>query len=97
MANSPRKVEQIVKPDFVIEGADVLLRRSFGPSRVNPFDPFLLFDHFAFNDPIEGPITGFPRIPTAGLRPSLLCWRVMCVIVIAWETSALLDQVMCSG
>ena len=68
MANSPRKVEQIVEPDFVIEGADVLLRRSFGPSRVNPFDPFLLFDHFAFNDPIEGPITGFPTHPHRGIE-----------------------------
>jgi len=68
MANSPRKVEQIIEPDFVIEGADVLLRRSFGPSRVNPFDPFLLFDHFAFNDPIEGPITGFPTHPHRGIE-----------------------------
>jgi redox-sensitive bicupin YhaK (pirin superfamily) len=37
-----------------------LLRRSFGSHRSNLYDPFLLFDHFAFNDPKEGPITGFP-------------------------------------
>ena len=68
MKNSPRRVEQVLEPDFVIEGADVLLRRSFGPSRANPFDPFLLFDHFAFNDPIEGPITGFPTHPHRGIE-----------------------------
>jgi redox-sensitive bicupin YhaK (pirin superfamily) len=53
---------------MVIEGADVKLRRSFGPSRANIFDPFLLFDHFAFNDPIEGPITGFPTHPHRGIE-----------------------------
>jgi redox-sensitive bicupin YhaK (pirin superfamily) len=51
-----------------IEGAGVLLRRSFGPSRLNPFDPFLLFDHFAFNDPNEGPIRGFPTHPHRGIE-----------------------------
>ena len=68
MAMNPRKVEQIIEPDFVIEGADVVLRRSFGPSRENPFDPFLLFDHFAFNNPIDGPITGFPTHPHRGIE-----------------------------
>jgi redox-sensitive bicupin YhaK (pirin superfamily) len=52
----------------VIEGAGVLLRRSFGPNRLNPFDPFLLFDHFAFNDPLEGPIRGFPTHPHRGIE-----------------------------
>jgi quercetin 2,3-dioxygenase len=68
MSNFPRKVNQIIDPQFVIEGAGVLLRRSFGPSRANPFDPFLLFDHFAFNDPIEGPIRGFPTHPHRGIE-----------------------------
>ena len=63
-----RTVEQIIEPQLVIEGAGVLLRRSFGPSRANPFDPFLLFDHFAFNDPIEGPIVGFPMHPHRGIE-----------------------------
>jgi redox-sensitive bicupin YhaK (pirin superfamily) len=68
MENSPRKVRQIIEPEYVIEGAGVLLRRSFGPSIANPFDPFLLFDHFAFNDPIEGPIVGFPTHPHRGIE-----------------------------
>jgi len=68
MNDNPRKVKQIIDPQFVIEGADVLLRRSFGPNRTNLFDPFLLFDHFAFNDPIEGPIRGFPTHPHRGIE-----------------------------
>lgn len=68
MSASLRAIKQIVKPEFVIEGAGVLLQRSFGPSRANPLDPFLLFDHFAFNDPIEGPIVGFPMHPHRGIE-----------------------------
>lgn len=63
-----RTVQQVIEPQFVIEGAGVLLRRSFGPNRANPFDPFLLFDHFAFNDPREGPIVGFPTHPHRGIE-----------------------------
>lgn len=68
MSPSIRPVSQIIEPQFVIEGAGVLLRRSFGPRRDNLFDPFLLFDHFAFNDPIEGPIVGFPQHPHRGIE-----------------------------
>lgn len=64
----PRKVAQVIEPQFVIEGAGVKLRRSFGPNRANRFDPFLLFDHFAFNDPLEGPIQGFPTHPHRGIE-----------------------------
>jgi redox-sensitive bicupin YhaK (pirin superfamily) len=68
MSDTPRQVTQIIPPQMVIEGAGVRLRRSFGPSRANPFDPFLLFDHFAFNDPREGPIAGFPTHPHRGIE-----------------------------
>lgn len=44
------------------------LRRSIAPHKSNLFDPFLLFDHFAFNDPIEGPIRGFPYHPHRGIE-----------------------------
>jgi hypothetical protein len=66
--NNPRRISNIIQPDLVIEGAGVLLRRSFGPSRANHFDPFLLFDHFAFNNPVEGPIVGFPMHPHRGIE-----------------------------
>jgi redox-sensitive bicupin YhaK (pirin superfamily) len=68
MPNHPRKIRQILEPQMVIEGAGVRLRRSFGPSRANLYDPFLLFDHFAFNDPIEGPPVGFPTHPHRGIE-----------------------------
>lgn len=63
-----RNIINIIDPEYVIEGAGVLLRRSFGPRRENLFDPFLLFDHFAFNNPIEGPIRGFPTHPHRGIE-----------------------------
>ena len=68
MQGKARTFKQVIEPQFVIEGAGVRLLRSFGPSRANPFDPFLLFDHFAFNDPKEGPIRGFPTHPHRGIE-----------------------------
>ena len=65
---NPREVSQVIEPQLVIEGAGVLLRRSIAPNRQNLYDPFLLFDHFAFNDPVEGPIRGFPMHPHRGIE-----------------------------
>jgi redox-sensitive bicupin YhaK (pirin superfamily) len=66
--NTSRQIQTIIEPQYVIEGAGVLLRRSISPRVSNEFDPFLLFDHFAFNDPIEGPIRGFPMHPHRGIE-----------------------------
>lgn len=66
--NKSRNIERVIEPQLVIEGAGVLLRRSIAPRRSNEFDPFLLFDHFAFNDPNEGPIKGFPTHPHRGIE-----------------------------
>jgi len=66
--NQTRSVVQIIEPQYVVEGADVLLRRSISPRQSNEHDPFLLFDHFAFNDPVEGPIRGFPTHPHRGIE-----------------------------
>jgi hypothetical protein len=63
-----RPIKNIIEPQYVIEGAGVLLRRSISPLVSNQFDPFLLFDHFAFNDPVEGPIRGFPMHPHRGIE-----------------------------
>lgn len=68
MPNTQRKIKQVIKPNYVLEGAGVRLLRSFGPTRANPLDPFLLFDHFAFNDPAEGPLKGFPMHPHRGIE-----------------------------
>jgi redox-sensitive bicupin YhaK (pirin superfamily) len=63
-----RTISQIIKPQFAIEGAGVLLQRSIAPKASNEFDPVLLFDHFAFNNPNEGPIQGFPTHPHRGIE-----------------------------
>ncbi|MBT3339102.1 MAG: pirin family protein [Anaerolineae bacterium] len=66
--NTPRTVKEIIEPQMAMEGAGVLLRRSISPQASNLRDPFLLFDHFAFNTPAEGPITGFPMHPHRGIE-----------------------------
>ena len=63
-----RTISQIIEPQIAIEGAGVRLLRSISPKASNLFDPFLLFDHFAFNDPLEGPIRGFPTHPHRGIE-----------------------------
>ena len=63
-----RTVSQIIEPQNAIEGAGVKLQRSIAPRVSNEYDPFLLFDHFAFNDPLEGPIRGFPMHPHRGIE-----------------------------
>ena len=66
--NSLRVISKVIEPQTAIEGAGVKLRRSIAPRVSNEYDPFLLFDHFAFNDPIEGPIRGFPMHPHRGIE-----------------------------
>lgn len=63
-----RTLSHIIEPQLVIEGAGVLLRRSIAPRASNLYDPFLLFDHFAFNNPLEGPVRGFPTHPHRGIE-----------------------------
>jgi len=63
-----RTISHIIEPQLVLEGAGVLLRRSVSPRPSNEHDPFLLFDHFAFNNPLEGPIRGFPMHPHRGIE-----------------------------
>ena len=63
-----RQIKEIIQPQMVIEGAGVRLLRSIAPRTSNLYDPFLLFDHFAFNDPKEGPLAGFPTHPHRGIE-----------------------------
>jgi len=66
--NNFRSISQIIEPQLAVEGAGVLLRRSVSPRASNEHDPFLLFDHFAFNNPLEGPLRGFPMHPHRGIE-----------------------------
>ena len=66
--NKACRVLNTIEPLYVMEGAGVLVKRSFSPQVTNIFDPFLLFDHFAFNEPIEAAGVGFPMHPHRGIE-----------------------------
>ena len=40
-----REIRRIIKPQPVIEGAGVRLKRSIATATLDHLDPFLLFDH----------------------------------------------------
>ena len=68
MTTTIRKIKEIIDPQYVMEGAGVRLRRSFGPSRENRFDPFL--------PAAPGPILGSTRGASAGYRMRTLSTSV---------------------
>ncbi len=67
MNTQPRKVIQIIKPQTVMEGAGVRLKRSIATATLDHLDPFLLFDHFGTDNP-DDYIKGFPIHPHRGIE-----------------------------
>ncbi len=67
MKTALRKVQTIVEPMPVIEGAGVRLKRSLGGQELNYLDPFLLFDHFGSSN-AEDYQAGFPMHPHRGIE-----------------------------
>ena len=67
MHNQYREVLQIIKPQPVIEGAGVRLKRSIATATLDHLDPFLLFDHFGSDNP-DDYIKGFPMHPHRGIE-----------------------------
>ena len=67
MSGQSRAVAQVVRPEPVIEGAGVHLRRSIGTRRLDHLDPFLLLDHFESAQPEEYE-AGFPYHPHRGIE-----------------------------
>ena len=63
----PRKIETIIEPQSVIEGAGVRLKRSIATRELDYLDPFLLLDHFASDDPRDYE-AGFPLHPHRGIE-----------------------------
>ena len=63
----PRQVENVIDPQFVVEGAGVRLRRSIATRRLDFLDPFLLFDHFGSDNP-DDYLVGFPMHPHRGIE-----------------------------
>lgn len=62
-----RKIEKIIEPEPVIEGAGVRLKRSIATRTLDYLDPFLLLDHFASNNPDDYK-AGFPMHPHRGIE-----------------------------
>ena len=67
MASGTRTVHKIIKSIPTVEGAGVHLKRVFGNSDTNLFDPFLLLDDFRSDDP-ERYLAGFPWHPHRGIE-----------------------------
>lgn len=62
-----RRVDKIIEPEPVVEGAGVRLKRSIGTRTLDYLDPFLLLDHFADDAP-EDYEAGFPLHPHRGIE-----------------------------
>jgi len=67
MNTQSREVIEIIKPQTVMEGAGVRLKRSIATGSLDNLDPFLLFDHFGSDNP-EDYIKGFPMHPHRGIE-----------------------------
>ncbi len=67
MESVPRRVEKVIEPQPVVEGAGVKLRRSIATQTLDYLDPFLLLDHFASNNPDDYK-AGFPMHPHRGIE-----------------------------
>ncbi len=62
-----RKIQEVIEPQLVTEGAGVRLRRSIATRKLDYLDPFLLFDHFGSDDP-DDYLAGFPMHPHRGIE-----------------------------
>ena len=67
MKGRPRKIQKIIEPQSVVEGAGVRLKRSIATATLDYVDPFLLLDHFASKDPADYQ-AGFPLHPHRGIE-----------------------------
>src|SRR6058998_841814 len=67
MKSLPRKIEAIIEPETVVEGAGVRLKRSIATQTLDYLDPFLLLDHFESSNPREYQ-AGFPLHPHRGIE-----------------------------
>lgn len=67
MKSRPRRIEQVIDPQSVLEGAGVRLKRSIGTATLDYLDPFLLFDDFTSGNPSDYE-AGFPLHPHRGIE-----------------------------
>ncbi len=64
---SIRPVKEIIQAQPTMEGAGVKLHRAFGFGKTEDFDPFLLFDDFRNERPVDY-LPGFPWHPHRGIE-----------------------------
>lgn len=64
---SIRPVKEIIQAQPTMEGAGVKLHRAFGFGKTDDFDPFLLFDDFRNERPVDY-LPGFPWHPHRGIE-----------------------------
>jgi len=62
-----RRISAVLTAQRSVDGAGVVLKRVFGFSARNSFDPFLLLDHFGSDNP-EDYLAGFPWHPHRGIE-----------------------------
>jgi redox-sensitive bicupin YhaK (pirin superfamily) len=62
-----RKIERVIEPIALQEGAGVTVKRTIGSRKLDYLDPFLLFDDFGSDDP-EDFRAGFPMHPHRGIE-----------------------------
>ncbi len=67
MEGQVRKIERVIEPIALKEGAGVTVKRSIGSRMLDYLDPFLLFDDFGSEDPEEFR-AGFPMHPHRGIE-----------------------------
>jgi redox-sensitive bicupin YhaK (pirin superfamily) len=65
--SQPRRVQRVIVPQTVLEGAGVRLKRSIATRELDYLDPFLLFDHFGSDNP-DDYMAGFPMHPHRGIE-----------------------------
>lgn len=83
MGETLRKIKQVIEPQMVIEGAGVLLRRSFGPNRDNLLVPFYYSTILHLMTRLKAQFAAFQPIHTVGLKRSPICSKGMSATVIA--------------
>lgn len=67
MSEIVRPVQEVLEAEETLEGAGVRLKRAFGAGQVPLFDPFLLLDNFASDNPADYR-AGFPWHPHRGIE-----------------------------
>jgi len=65
--SKPRVIQQIIEPQYVIEGAGVRLQRTIASRALDYLDPFLLLDDFRSDNP-DDYVAGFPMHPHRGIE-----------------------------